>query len=770
MRPWLSGSASNGSARLTRSSLRTSVLIPTAPMTSLVLPPSLLPFATASELQELEVLLSRATPAGLAATASRGRWRTAPHLDLLNDRLVAVAEGRCPRLLITMPPRHGKSYLTSHHFPAWFLGVYPDRRVILTSYEADFAAGWGRKARDVLEVVGPDLFGVAVRHDSKAADRWDIEGHTGGMTTAGVGGPITGKGADLLIIDDPVKNAEEAASPTYRQRAWDWYTSTAYTRLEPGGAVVLIQCMVGSTPVLMADGTEKPLCDVRAGDAIATYEAGRISTSVVRNWANQGPDCVFTIRMKSGTIVTANKRHPFLVQCGEATEWVRLKNLKVGDRILRASIGANGEALPVPSMGATSLPGARATATLITTSSDGRTVSVRRPSIRNPDALPICGTGTELASKSTARSSRNRTGGVPYAGNRPGLMSVPTGAGNSVSTTITRPARCEDCSATTVISWSGTGRRRTSSSRPLSTYGIIPDEVVEIVSAGREDVFDIQVEGTENFIANGLVSHNTRWHEDDLAGRVIANAAESGESWDVLNLPALAEGSDPLGRRPGQALWPERFDEVDLARIRATLGSYYFTSLYQQRPAPAEGDIFRRSWFSVVDAHPATADRVRYWDKAGTEGGGAHTAGVLMSRVDDLYHIEDVVRGQWSALEREMVIRQTAEADGKSVAVWVEQEPGSGGKESAEATVRNLAGFIVHAERVTGDKVTRARPFAAQAEAGNVRLVRGGWNAAFLDEAITFPNGKFKDQIDAASGAFNKLAVPRPDYRLYSLT
>lgn len=159
---------------------------------------------------------------------------------MLNLALHDVAHGRCKRLMISMPPRHGKSELTSRYFPAWYLGTHPDNRVIFTSYEADFAATWGRKARDLLTAHGPDVFGVFVRQDSSAADRWDIARHDGGMVTAGVRGPITGKGAHVLIIDDPVKNAEEARSPTIREKTWDWYKSTAFSRLEPGGAVILI--------------------------------------------------------------------------------------------------------------------------------------------------------------------------------------------------------------------------------------------------------------------------------------------------------------------------------------------------------------------------------------------------------------------------------------------------------------------------------------------------------------------------------------------------
>jgi predicted phage terminase large subunit-like protein len=171
--------------------------------------------------------------------------------------------------------------------------------------------------------------------------------------------------------------------------------------------------------------------------------------------------------------------------------------------------------------------------------------------------------------------------------------------------------------------------------------------------------------------------------------------------------------------------------------------------------------MFERDWFRVVDRAPTDVIRVRYWDKAGTEGAGAYTAGVRLA-LDMrtlIVYVEDVVRGQWSSHKRNKIIRQTAELDGHDTAVWIEQEPGSGGKESAEISVKQLIGYDVHIERVTGDKVTRAKPFSDQAEAGNVMLVRGTWNTQWLDEICPFPNGAYKDQVDASSGAFNKLAL-----------
>ncbi len=130
-----------------------------------------------------------------------------------------------------------------------------------------------------------------------------------------------------------------------------------------------------------------------------------------------------------------------------------------------------------------------------------------------------------------------------------------------------------------------------------------------------------------------------------------------------------------------------------------------------------------------------------------------------MSKAGGVYYVEYVIRGQWSSGARNRVMKQTAEFDGPEIPIWIEQEPGSGGKESAQISIRDLAGFMVKAETVTGDKVSRAGPMASQAEAGNVKLVRGQWNEEYLSELHNFPEGKYADQVDASSGAFNKISL-----------
>ena len=265
-----------------------------------------------------------------------------------------------------------------------------------------------------------------------------------------------------------------------------------------------------------------------------------------------------------------------------------------------------------------------------------------------------------------------------------------------------------------------------------------------------------------------------RTHASDLAGHVL----EQG-GYHHLNLPAEYEprpaiccGRNPDPRsEPGELLWPEQFDRAAVDGLKVRLGPVAAAGQLQQRPVPRGGAMFKREWFPIVDAAPAAASRVRYWDKAGTAGGGKFTAGVLMSRDErGLYTVEDVVRGQWSAGDRRTVMLQTAAADADraamAVAVWLEQEPGSGGKESAETSIRDLAGYDVHAETVTGPKEVRAGPFAAQAQAGNVRLLHGPWNMAYLDELTLFPRGPYSDQVDGSSGAFNKLALARQPKRV----
>ena len=169
-------------------------------------------------------------------------YQTARHHRLIAEKLEAVERGEIDRLMIIMPPRHGKSEKASKRFPAWYLGRNPDHQFIAASYNSDLAKDFGRSVRNI--VATPEYQALfpegMLAEDSQAADRWHTH-LSGQYVAAGVGTAITGRGAHVLLIDDPVKDREEADSETQRDKVWNWYTSTAYTRLMPGGAIIVIQ-------------------------------------------------------------------------------------------------------------------------------------------------------------------------------------------------------------------------------------------------------------------------------------------------------------------------------------------------------------------------------------------------------------------------------------------------------------------------------------------------------------------------------------------------
>lgn len=431
---------------------------------------------------------------------SGGKWRTAAHLELASFHLSRAASGRgSKRLLVEMPPRHGKSLLVSVWTPVWFLALWPHKRVILCSYEAGIAADFGRQVRNLLDEHS-DRLKVRLSKDSKAANRWNTE-QGGGMMTAGVGGPITGKGADLLLIDDPVKNSEQANSVLDREKKDVWFRETARTRLEPGAAIAIIQ---------------------------------------------------------------------------------------------------------------------------------------------------------------------------------------------------------------------------------------------------------------------------TRWHADDLTGRRLAAMAEGREHWTELRLPAVAEADDPLGRDPGDPLWPERYDAAALEELRRDVGEYGWHALFQQRPRPIEGGIFREEWFGR-----------RY---AVTEDGMVHVAGYaavplssipkyctvdLASKekeltVEDAFSVIctfgvhpsgtllllDVVRRRMSSPDTLKTMLEVFRRWPGIFSFWIE----SVAYQIALVQWARQAGLPCRELEADRDKATRALGAAPSCEAGRVQLpVDAPWLGDFLFELLSAPTGTFWDQVDAFS-------------------
>lgn len=503
-----------------------------------------------SGLDPARLVTAPITPAHLAFATGRGLWAFPSWLEYLNDEVTDFLLDPEPGFLaVEVPVRHGKSEFISINVVAWYLGMFPQRRVLMTSYSHDLIKGFSAAARDKLAEFGPSLFGVTTIGKANEWRVTDLEGHPlalGGNPSCRAvsrGGQITGSGGDLIVIDDPIKDAGEADSKLARNQLWTWYTRTLRNRLEPtfGGKIILVMA---------------------------------------------------------------------------------------------------------------------------------------------------------------------------------------------------------------------------------------------------------------------------RWHDDDLAARVFDKkyASELADQWRRIHLPAIAEPSpdeeeqareagvvidlsewrDELGRKRGEALWPERYSRDRLLQIQASVGPLGWSSNFQQRPSSAEGGMFPRHKWGAVNEWPKECDLVRRWDLAATEGGGDWTAGTLLGldRRKNTYVI-DVTRGQFGPSELEEWVREVVATDARTygrarVHHVLEQEPGSSGKIVVDRWKRDLfAGHSVESKGTSANKERMAQPMAGQQNAGNVHLVRriredgsygpAPWWDDFVDESADFPRGAHDDMIDAASKAYLDL-VARFDKKSKSKT
>jgi predicted phage terminase large subunit-like protein len=271
--------------------------------------------------------------------------------------------------------------------------------------------------------------------------------------------------------------------------------------------------------------------------------------------------------------------------------------------------------------------------------------------------------------------------------------------------------------------------------------------------------------------AGAIVLIQTRWHEDDLAGRLLAAMKSGGERWDVVELPALAERPpgaddewmDELGRGDGDALCPERFDRDALLRIKQQLGSYSFAALYQQRPVPSDGGLFKRSWFTkFVDAPPPNLNWVRGYDLAvSTKTSADYTASVrcAIDKNGTLYLADGFRERIEYPDQRRYVLERMREEKRTSHAI----EKAVHGDALVQDIRRDAAGLRapLKAVRVDADKYTRALTWANLAEDGKVIIVRGAWVDEFITEACSFPGGRHDDQVDAVSLAVRMFSTRR---------
>jgi predicted phage terminase large subunit-like protein len=419
-------------------------------------------------------------------------YRSAAHTEYICEHLDSVERGEIDRLMIFVPPRHSKSMTATETFPSYFIGKDPNRRVIEVSYGEDLARKFGKRNKQKVEAVGEELFGITIDRSTSSNTAWDIAGHRGGMISVGIGGGITGQGADLLMIDDPIKNRQQADSQTYRDMLWSEWQDTLQTRLHPGGRIVIIL---------------------------------------------------------------------------------------------------------------------------------------------------------------------------------------------------------------------------------------------------------------------------TRWHEDDLAGRILSNPEEAAQ-WTIVNLPCVAEEDDPLGRKPGELLWPEHgFDEKWAARKKKSVGPRTWASLYQQRPAPAEGQILKRKWWKYYTVRPSKFDEIILsWDMTFKDKKESdYVVGQAWGRKGADKYLLDQVRAKMDFPTTVQTFVSFSAKFPRAKAKLVED------KANGPAVISTLKGKVpgIIAVNPEGGKIARAEAASVDAEAGNVYLPDPSiapWVHDFVEECAAFPNGKNDDQVDGFSQAMARFA------------
>lgn len=311
---------------------------------------------------------------------------------------------------------------------------------------------------------------------------------------------------------------------------------------------------------------------------------------------------------------------------------------------------------------------------------------------------------------------------------------------------------------------------------------IIDDPIKDAVEASsevyRNRAWDWYTSTARSRLEPGgiIIVIQTRWHQEDLIGRLRRQAELGGEQWDSLTLPALTDTDDlvavdPLGRSFGQALWPERYDEDALNAIKNEIPSHWWNALYQQRPTPPGGNMAKTAWFPIVQALPnGEPKRCRFWDIGGDEkkvgsrrSDPDWTVGARLARFPDgRIFIEDIIRVQASSGDVQKLIVQTALMDGHEVVIREEQEGGSSGLAIINQRKKALAGFNYNGQKALG-KPNGWIPMLIQAEVGNVFLLKTpgmrDWHAAFLAEVADAPHGSHDDQLDAVSGAFHYLTL-----------
>jgi predicted phage terminase large subunit-like protein len=760
------------------------------------------------------------------------------HLQPFVDVLEKAPHGRL-RVCCSVPPRHFKT-VTASAAVSWWLRRDPTLRIMYVSYGARLAQDKSRLMRSFAREAGVEL-----SEDVRAKHHW-LTPQGGGVIASGIGGDITGHGCDILLVDDPVKNRSEAESATIRDRTWDWYTSTALTRLEPDGSAVIIQCVAGDQRVPLVDGPWVRIDEVEPGALVWAFGPGGFHPRRITAKRVSGVDDTLTIKTDRHSL-TVNAQHPILVipECGAhrpafAPVWRLAGDIRRGDRLVTMA-DVKGRTKP-PVAGWASTDRAWLLGFLLgdgwVTSWARRNWDKTRERYYESRSWCVCaalGVDEDLNAKVSAaleaafgrkprrtrhgylRIDSNQAGrdleslgltaGVGALGKRvPGWVMgassryqraflrgflaadgtkpkagnafVAGSANEQLMHDLRRLAMVCGVRPTNVHVYAMTAQPP-NSPEPVESQicttqltfpehdkrghtlvaglpdGVRVDRVRSVETSARQEVWDLSVDGPANFVCEGVVVHNTRWHEEDLAGKAIA------EGYEEINLPAWDERGYPLA--------PDRFTRDDLERVKREVGAYDWESLYMGRPRPKGGKLFAD--VITTDTAPPEGTYAIGVDLAQTARTSSDwsVAVVLCKDRRGRITVVDVERAQERLSDVTRDGELVATGFNRRIARLQARYPGSrtlwlvGGREDVVAELMGELGtcpVAIEAERAVNDKWIRAQSYAAKWNEGGVAVLRAPWTDDFVREHVGFTglDGGRDDQVDAAVAAYRALA------------
>ena len=749
----------------------------------------------------------------------------------LDEFLADVVAGKSPRLILTAPPRHGKSQLVSREFPAYLLGRYPDMSVIACSYSSDLST---RMNRDVQRIMDSPAYhrlfdsylagreAVAATGDNGAYERTtkllEIVGHQGSYRSAGVGNGITGTGCDILIVDDPFKDRKEAYSETVRDSVYGWYTSTASTRLSPGGGII-VMCtrwhpIKDDTPVLTTKGW-KTHGELKPGDRVFGIDGKPVTVKAVTPpvWCDvavdTGQERIICSKTHRWAVKSRPEHNAVVYEAGDLIGKKRImprikpldfsprRELPIDPYWLGLWLGDGTAMAPEIKCGRKHTEHCMNTVyevTRITPDSHGDLVMVYRHQGLRGKLVELNLLGNKHIPEIYKRASVNDrlqllAGLIDTDGDHSRKLLRFANTNKTLLNDVIYLVRSLGMRANGIETVNRKGSKLeiagTEYTRQADCYRFSFTPTMEIptkipykrceVSRGRERVakFELAPETEQGWgrcisttapdglylVGRTLIpTHNT----DDLVGRLLMQPHETPDGlpcrpWKLINYPAIAE-HDEKYRKEGDALHPDRYPLSDLREKQATMPPSEWAALYQQRPIPAGGGVFKEDWINYYTTPPAEFDKiVLSWDMTFKDSDGSdYVVGAVWARAGGQFYLLDQVRGRWDFVTTMHQFIALSRKHKKAMRKLVED------KANGSAIIDTLKTQIPSIIPVTPteSKEARASAIATLWEAHNVFLPSpeiAPWIRSFTDELLSFPAGAHDDQVDAMTQALQDL-------------